>query len=73
MLLLKDNAPVRLNIEGRSYMVYDETCYDADGKELRERCGAFVDVTDMPVVSVATCNCGKPSNHVSNGVEWGAA
>lgn len=65
MLRVIDSAPVRINIDGRSYMVCDEKCYDVDGTELRERCGALVDVTDMPVVSVAACSCGKPSNHVS--------
>lgn len=65
MLRSINNAPVKLNIDGRFYMVCDEKCYDVDGTELHERCGALVDVTDMPVVRMATDSCGIKRNHVS--------
>lgn len=59
------NGPVRMTINGRSYMVCDAKCYDVDGTELRERCGALIDVTDMPVVRAAQLTCGIERNHRS--------
>lgn len=64
-LLYKDGNPVKLHIGDRYYMVCDETCYDVDGTELHEHCGALVDVTDKPMIRMATDNCGITSNHVS--------
>lgn len=73
MLRSNSNGPVVIRIEDRRYMVCDEKCYDVDGTQLSERCGALVDVTDMKQIVMATCSCGIPSNHRSaGGEEWGA-
>jgi hypothetical protein len=62
-MLLNTN---RIEINGRYYMVCGEKCYDVDGEELKGAyCGALIDVTDMPVVRVAECQCGIESNHRS--------
>ena len=60
-----DNGPVRMMIGDHSYMVCDEKCYDEDGTELHSRCGALIDVTNMPVVRAAQITCGVESNHRS--------
>lgn len=65
MVLDNGNGPVRTTVGNRSYMICDEPCYDTDGSRLRARCGALIDVTDMPVVRAATLSCGKPENHRS--------
>lgn len=65
MVLDNGNGPVRMEINGRYYMVCDEKCYDEDGTELHSRCGALIDVTDMPIVRAATLTCGNERNHRS--------